>query len=133
MSQFSLEEVVGCRVGQRSSRGSWAAAQRSLLGMAYLLTQDLPLAEDVVQEALFKVYRRWRREGMAAHPEAYVRRVVVNEFINTRRRRWSAEVPSTGELPGSAMADGSPVERLMMWQALTTLPTRQRSACAALL
>lgn len=105
-----------------------AVTQRRLLGVAYLLTQDMPLAEDLVQEALLKVYRRWRREAMATHPEAYVRRVIVNEFLSTRRRRSSTEVAmSTSQLPESPMTGGSPVERLTMWQALATLPDRQRA------
>lgn len=105
-----------------------AATHRRLLGVAYLLTQDMPLAEDLVQEALLKLYRRWRRDNTIAHPEAYVRRTIVNEFINTRRRRSSTEVPmSTEELPELTWSDTSPVAQVSMWQTLATLPDRQRA------
>lgn len=58
-----------------------------LLGTAYLLARHYQIAEDLVQEALVKAYRRWHRHGMVAEPEAYVRRIVVNEFLSRKRRR----------------------------------------------
>jgi len=63
-----------------------------LLRAAYLLSGDRAQAEDLVQEALVKAHRQWTRTGMAAHPEAYVRKIVVNEYVSWRRRRASGEI-----------------------------------------
>jgi RNA polymerase sigma-70 factor (sigma-E family) len=65
----------------------------SLFGAAYLLVGDVHQAEDLLQAALEKVYRRWRRIETMDHPEAYVRRVIVNLANDRwRRRRRAVEV-----------------------------------------
>src|SRR5207244_3482954 len=64
-----------------------------LLRVAYQLTHDAAAAQDLVQEALLRVYRSVRRRGLA--PEdwyAYLRRAVINEYVRTRRLRSSTEV-----------------------------------------
>jgi RNA polymerase sigma-70 factor (sigma-E family) len=50
----------------------------SLLRTAYLITWNLPEAEDAVQEALSRAAARWTRVEKMEHPQAYVRRIVVN-------------------------------------------------------
>ena len=47
-----------------------------LLRLAYLLTQDHALAEDLLQTALTRSWSAWRR--IEGDPEPYVRRVLVN-------------------------------------------------------
>ena len=73
------------------------------LRFAYLLTGDGGLAEALVQEALIRSYRRWHGRLDAEHPEAYVRRIVVNEYVSWRRR-------SSGELPGLGDEVGATAE-----------------------
>ena len=70
-----------------------AARQHRLLRVAFLLTRDHHRAEDLLQDAFVKVYRRWRHEGPPEHSEAYLRRVMVNMYISSRRHRRSTEVP----------------------------------------
>jgi len=48
----------------------------ALLRFAYLLCRDSARAEDLVQDALVKMLRRWRSAGVADQPVAYARRVV---------------------------------------------------------
>jgi DNA-directed RNA polymerase specialized sigma24 family protein len=60
---------------------------------AYLLCGDWHLAEDLVQETFAKAYAHWRRAQHADSPEAYVRRILVNEA----RQRWRRHEP-----PGAA-------------------------------
>jgi RNA polymerase sigma-70 factor (sigma-E family) len=110
----AFEEFVG-------SRGP------ALLRFAYLLTRDTGLAEDLVQNALVKAHRRWSRQTLAEHPEAYVRRIVLHEFVSWRRRRSNAEVP--GVIPDVAHTDPVDqfVERDLVWQVLGQLPRRQRA------
>jgi RNA polymerase sigma-70 factor (sigma-E family) len=61
-----------------------AARQRRLVRFAYLLTGDAHEAEDLVQAALLKVYRRWH--SVHGSPDAYVRRAIVNEHHSSWRR-----------------------------------------------
>src|ERR671931_328790 len=65
----------------------------ALFGTAYLLVGDVHHAEDLLQSALEKAYRRWRRIRTMQHPEAYVRKVIVNlANARWRRRRRAPEV-----------------------------------------
>jgi RNA polymerase sigma-70 factor (sigma-E family) len=99
----------------------WSPA---LLRVAFLLTGDRGLAEDLLQTALLKTSRRWSRiaDQQAAYP--YVRRVLVTTSASWRRRRRVGEVltdrlpemPTCGEaVPGRAVA------------ALERLPPRMRA------
>lgn len=108
--------------------GFVAARQDRLLRMAWLLTGDWHLAEDLVQAALAKVWPHWPRirDG---EPDAYVRRVLVTTWSGWRRRRWRGETP-TDLLPDRA--DGA--DRLAAWElhadliaALRTLPPGRRA------
>jgi RNA polymerase sigma-70 factor (sigma-E family) len=68
-----------------------------LLRTAYLVVQDLPVAEDLVQECLYQVARRWPRVRTMEYPVAYARRILINlalrgaESRQRRRRELSAE------------------------------------------
>jgi RNA polymerase sigma-70 factor (sigma-E family) len=73
-STKSFEEFVG-RVAD------------GLLRTAYLITWDLPEAEDAVQEALSRAAARWTRVEKMEHPRAYVRRIVVNCATAGARQR----------------------------------------------
>ena len=92
---------------------------------AVLLTRQEQAAEDLVQIALAKAWQSWAR--INGNHEAYVRRIIVNEFASTWRRRWRGEVP-TADLPERARVnddDGS--TRQVLMAALATLPPRQRA------
>lgn len=106
------------------------ARSGALTRTAYLLLGDHALAQDLVQEALTKVYVAWpriqRRQGL----DAYARAVVVNTAISWKRRKgWRGEratevVPE----PTAATDDDSTEERLTLWRTLQALPPRQRAA-----
>ncbi|MFF7638276.1 SigE family RNA polymerase sigma factor [Kitasatospora sp. NPDC008050] len=72
--------------------------QRSaaLFRTAYILTGSQHVAEDLLQEALEKTCRNWRRVAVTDSPEAYVRRIVVNlandRWRGLRRRGERAEL-----------------------------------------
>ncbi|WP_329956407.1 SigE family RNA polymerase sigma factor [Catenulispora pinistramenti] len=56
-----------------------AARSQSLMRTAYLLVGNHEAAEDLVQSALEKAFPRWSRVRRMDTPEAYVRRIVVND------------------------------------------------------
>jgi len=109
-----------------------AGASPRLFRAAYAITRDHHLAEDAVQSALGKAYARWSRVTRSEHPEAYVRRMVVNEVLSWRRRKASTEVPTdvppvddprrAPDSHDTVLADSD-----AMWQALGLLAPRQRA------
>ncbi|MDI2125288.1 SigE family RNA polymerase sigma factor [Yinghuangia seranimata] len=106
------------------------ANQASLRRTAYLLCGDWHLAEDLAQTALEKVYVAWPKIERQEHPEAYAKRVLVNAFLDRRRRRSSTEM--TG-IDAEALArtpapvQGDPELRLTLVEALHTLEPRERA------
>lgn len=107
-----------------------------LVGYAYLLTGELHAAQDLVQEALVRTFSRRRTGANVEQLEAYVRRAVLNTYLNTHRSRirWSAIMHLAVEAPHSA-ADRSPdtiaVDRADVHAALNRLAPRER-ACVIL-
>jgi RNA polymerase sigma-70 factor (sigma-E family) len=63
-----------------------------LVRMAYVITWDEFEAEDLVQECLFRISRRWSTVGGMDMPLAYARRVVANLAFDGRRRRLRRRV-----------------------------------------
>ncbi len=104
----------------------------ALCRTAYLLTGSHHTAEDVVQSTLTRAFVQWARVRRADFPDAYVRRMVINEVISLRRRRWTREavvehpewLPSAGAHIGPE--DGV-VDRQNMASALASLTLRQRA------
>jgi len=97
----------------------------ALYRTAVLLTRHEQAAEDLVQIALAKAWQSWAR--IDGGHEAYVRRIIVNEFASGWRRRWRGELP-TGDLPDLPPDDGNDVStRQVLMAALATLPRRQRA------
>jgi len=99
----------------------------TLLRFAYSLTGDGGLAEDLVQDALAKAYRRWDNAAAIERPEAYVRRIVVTTYISWHRRRSNREVPAP--IPDRVATDDVEafVQRDAVWRAMAELPRRQRA------
>ena len=69
-----------------------AARQGPLLRLAMVLCGDYWLAQDVVANVLGRAFERWDRISVVQDPNAYVRRMVVNEYISLHRR-WSRARP----------------------------------------
>lgn len=97
-----------------------------LTRFAYVLCGDRGLAEDLVQDTLMALHRRFGAQLTIDAPVAYARRAIVNGHISHRRRRAST-VTVMAELPDVAVEDGFSDEQNAMWQVLSTLPERQRA------
>ncbi|NYD43630.1 SigE family RNA polymerase sigma factor [Nocardioides panaciterrulae] len=91
---------------------------------AYLLTGDAHLAEDLVQTALFKAARHWRR--IQGSPEAYVRRILYTQNVSWWRSRRHVREQALGAYDAPAAAADSDL-RLTLEQALARLTVRQRT------
>ena len=107
-----------------------AARLGALLRFAAVLTGDRALAEDVVQEALIRAHGRWAAIAGLDRPEAYVRKMVVNEYLSWRRRSWRL-VPSGSGTDVDARLAADPAvdhaERAAILAELARLPRRQRA------
>ncbi|MEU9015804.1 SigE family RNA polymerase sigma factor [Streptomyces sp. NPDC048479] len=107
-----------------------AARWAALFHMARLLTGgDRHRAEDLMQEALIKLWFAWPRVSEQA-PEAYARRVLARAAARSARRRWWGEHPvdPLPDQPGPADATAAVDERTGLEAALALLPARQRAA-----
>ena len=107
-----------------------AARGRALERYAFVLTGDAQRAQDLVQTALVKAYRRWGRVGRTEHPDAYVRRIVTTSYLDWRRRRGSREEPhAEPPEPGGQVPDHADrvAARDELRTALATLTPQQRA------
>jgi RNA polymerase sigma-70 factor (sigma-E family) len=115
-AEIGFRRFVGAR---------WNALQR----YAFILTGDQQIAEDVVQAALEKCWRRWDKIQNDS-PEAYVRAAVANTAASRHRRRT---VPETSldslVVPPAAPGDHAETHALRsgLWSALQDLAPRQRT------
>jgi RNA polymerase sigma-70 factor (ECF subfamily) len=90
------------------------------------LLGDRPAAEDVAAEAFARALVRWPRLSEAGYQDAWVTRVAVNIGLDILRRR-----PPEIAFGEGALTDSELVElRLVVRQALRSLPKRQREAVA---
>ncbi|WP_369261656.1 SigE family RNA polymerase sigma factor [Streptomyces sp. R35] len=107
-----------------------AARAGHLYRSACLLTGgDTHLAEDLVQEALGRMYVSWGRVSRSDNPVAYAQTVLTRTFLAHQRLRSSKEratdvLPEVPD-PGSAARD-TPL-RLTLVEALRRLPAKDRA------
>ena len=83
-----------------------------------------------MQDALLRASRRWQTIGQLDRPEAYVRKMIVNEFLSWRRRSWRLVPGGTGGgLDGPPIPDPAAdyAERDAITTELAKLPRRQRT------
>ena len=117
MSQFDFTAFV-------------AEKQQALLRLAMVLCGNARLAEDVVADVLGRAYEKWARISELDQPYAYVRRMVVNEYLSWRRRAGRAfPLAQLDDLvdaePDHAAAHA---ERRALIDQLAGLPRQQRAA-----
>ena len=103
----------------------------AVLRFATALTGDPDLAKDLVQEVLIRVSGRWQQIGQLDRPEAYIRKMVVNEYLSWRRRSWRL-IPSgmSSHLPGRSSPDPADgyIERQALLAELAKLSGLRRTA-----
>jgi RNA polymerase sigma-70 factor (sigma-E family) len=98
----------------------------ALLGYAMLLSGDSHLAEDLVQIALIRVYRKWDRVRSGT-PAAYARRAVATTVIDHSRRPFVGREVGMALLPETAVTDPETALDPELVVALQQLPPRMRA------
>jgi RNA polymerase sigma-70 factor (sigma-E family) len=103
-----------------------AARGDHLLATAVLLAGGRTAGEDLLQTALERLMRSWRR--VHGDPEAYLRRVIYHAAVDQWRvRRRRAETPLADDPPATADPTDRAHLRHALVQALAALPPRQRA------
>jgi RNA polymerase sigma factor (sigma-70 family) len=145
MSVFSAGTSEGSELTSNSPRPAQDAddatdldlvyrdARPRLIRLAVLLVDDLPTAEDVVQDVFVRLQR-----GTNAPVESidrYLTTAVLNTARSLLRRRTVAargllrlgsRAATTHDDPGSVDIAAMSTEQSRVWHAITQLPTRQR-------
>jgi len=103
----------------------------SAIGLAYIITGDRHMAEDLAQEAFIRLVGRFGHLRAPEAFDAYLRKTVVNLCLSHLRRRRveSAYLERERHEAGrgaTVMTDVATREEL--WSALHRLPGRQRAA-----
>ncbi len=93
---------------------------------AFLLCGDWHTAEDLAQIALTKVFVSWRKVRRQDAAHAYATRTLVNSYLADKRLRRSEEIV-TDKLPDSPAILPAPETRILVLDALATLPPRSRA------
>jgi RNA polymerase sigma-70 factor (sigma-E family) len=105
------------------------AERAPALRLAYAMTGDAAVAEDVVAEAFARTYERWAK-GKIDNPNAYVKRAVVNEVRSTWRRlavRRKHAARELGVEPSTPFRADRIADADVLQRALSTLAPRQRA------
>ncbi len=103
-----------------------AATSARLRRTAFLLCGDWHTAEDLAQATLTKLFVSWRRISRRDEAYAYATRTLVNTYLADRRLKRSGEL-LTGQLPEFPCEQPAPELRIMVLDALASLPPRTRA------
>jgi RNA polymerase sigma-70 factor (ECF subfamily) len=110
------------------------AHQGQAFRMAFLWTGDRGRAEDVVQEAFWKAWRRRAHLRDSARFSAWFLRILVNTYRDARRAQgravlgipWGLVVESGGQTPGPEETALEADERQLVIRALAALGPEDR-------
>lgn len=107
--------------------------QKAFLRAAKVICFDTQNAEDVLQEALADVFKRWNKIREHENPEAYLMRVMVSKHADMRRKwlRRQQEKETSWDLAENIrdLVDQTDdvTQRLLVQAALKSLSAAQRA------
>ena len=99
----------------------------ALRRLALLLCQDRHRADDLVQQAIIRVYVRWAKASAADNTDAYVNAILVREFLHERRSGWTRRVSVTDQLPEAPILTADRDGLMDLQAAVAALPPGQRA------
>jgi RNA polymerase sigma-70 factor (sigma-E family) len=105
-----------------------ARARPGLRREAFRLCGDWYEADDIVQETLWRIYRRWGALARRSEIAAYTRRALLHVFLAERRHhRWRNEITQPHPEPQGSVKQPDIVMRELLRNALDRLGPRQRT------
>ena len=129
MSEAEPPDIIGS--DETSFEEFVVGSSARLFTLARLLTGGHRAeAEDLLQGAFERAYRRWGRISRRGDPERYVRQMLVNASVDRwRRLRRHPETALTaaGADPGAGDATASVADRDLLLRGLAALAPRQRA------
>lgn len=125
--------VSGERVAQEGRdkfEAFFVGNYEDVVRLAYVLSGDRRVAEEVTQEAFLRLFARW---GRLRNPAGWVRTVAAN-LARSRLRRVAAEARALSRLGGLTTARTAEVDLSddveEFWRLVRSLPHRQAQAVA---
>ena len=109
---------------------------RGLLAAVTAIVGDQARAEEIVQDAFERCYRRWNRVSRLDRPGAWARRVAINQAISVSRkasneRRAMQRAGSRDRIDADIAADPlAALDDAGIWAAVRALPQDQAAAIA---
>ena len=113
-------------------------ARQRLFRFAVVLCGDTVLAGDLLADVLGRAFERWEQVSAASDVHAYVRRMLVNEYVSWQRRRARlvlySDMGQLADLRAARSHNSGPsleeiqVERNALLEELSRLSARQRAA-----
>jgi RNA polymerase sigma factor (sigma-70 family) len=130
MEQTAVREIGPPIVGPShhlAFEAFYETHHRELFRALWLATRNRHEAEELMQDAFFRVYERWDRIDEVANPGGYLYRTAMNALASRRRRAAVALRKAVHLLPADTSI--SEIEsRDAVIRALAPLSTRQRAA-----
>lgn len=127
-----LDDAAASRGPVRTSPSTFVAEQLdALVRTGYAMCGNLHRAEDLVADALERSLPRW--DSITGPPGPYVRRAMLNLYLNERRRESvvreePTEQPAAGGRPAhQADPEATAAVRASLDAALSRLPDLQRA------
>jgi len=102
------------------------ATSARLRRTAFLLCGDWHTAEDLTQATLTKLFVSWRHISRRDEAYPYALRTLLNTYLADRRRKRAGEL-LTGQVPELPREQQAPELRIMVLDALATLPPKARA------
>lgn len=96
--------------------------------VAFLLCQDWNQADDLAQSAMTRLYAQWPRARSFDNLDGYLRRILLNCFLDETRRPWWRRLVSHEDADVHPAAPEIDLDAsLDLRNALAALPPRQRA------
>ena len=112
--------------------GFYRANYPGVVRLAYSLCGSMSIAEELAQEAFVTAHQRWERLHGFDRPDLWVRRVVINRSISSRRRQANERraLEQLHDREPNRMTTDAPVGDTELWAAVRELSPRQAEALA---
>lgn len=112
----------------------FAREYRSIVRSVNVVLHDHARAEEITQDAFVRLLEGWNRVSRYDRPGAWVRRVAIRlaaKQAARERRRSSVERIGSGTAPSDGFSAPDALDRHdELWEAIRTLPPRQRAVVA---
>lgn len=110
-------------------RDWFAGAKDGLVRYAYLCCGDRDVAEDLVADAVARMWPAWRG-GRITNPDGYCRRIITNRLTDRRRRvavKRRIDAGVRADRASTPDPTGASDDQLTLWPLVLALPAKQRA------